>query len=276
MNAISDTTSQGPMTLPDIIAEIDRNGYCILKAHYGIAKIRTALDLLNRIYETARHKTASDYVVGGDDAAYVWKVESKDVFFVDMVLDEPLIRAALMHYLNDPWYRAIPQDKPNYVIRAMIGRSSRKKPLLLHIDSMVPYLGSHVFVIQVFIALQDQTSDNGGTVLIPGSHLSGDYAPQDALEAAVDISLRAGDILLLDSRTWHGARANQTQETRWLLVTTFCRWWLKQQFQTPQMLPAEIYAKLDDEKKSILGYCSIPFADEAMGINMKRGYDSFD
>ena len=39
-------------------------------------------------------------------------------------------------------------------------------------------------------------------------------------------------------------------------------------------MPQEIYEKLSDDQKAVLGFCTIPQWDETTGIDLKRGYDS--
>jgi len=48
----------------------------------------------------------------------------------------------------------------------------------------------------------------------------------------------------------------------------------KQMFKTTENLPQEIYERLTDSQKAVLGFCSIPDNNESEGIDMKRGYDS--
>ena len=93
---------------------------------------------------------------------------------------------------------------------------------------------------------------------------------------AVDVyvNLEAGDVVIWDSRLWHGTRENSTESKRWAIVATCCRWWLKQHWNIPQNLPQEIYAQLSDSQKAVLGFCSISPNDESDGIDLKRDYDS--
>ena len=127
--------------------------------------------------------------------------------------------------------------------------------------------------MQCAILLEDQTLENGCTVLVPGSHLSDEYVPQEAFEEAIPVQGRAGDLVFWDSRIWHGARANQTGGTRWSIIGTFCRWWIKQAFDIPGNVPQEIYDQWTDRQKAVLGFCSVPYEDETFGIDMKRSYE---
>ncbi|MFW6027497.1 MAG: phytanoyl-CoA dioxygenase family protein, partial [bacterium] len=166
----------------------------------------------------------------------------------------------------------IPRNEPNYLLRSFIARSSNKK-LPMHLDSFVPYLGNHVIIMQASIVLEDQSAANGCTVVVPGSHLYGRYTTQDAFREAVPVESKAGDIVIWDSRLWHGTTENRSGKTRWAMVGTFCRWWMKQHWNITQNLPQEIYEQLTDSQRAILGFCSIPARDETTGIDLKRGYD---
>ena len=116
--------------------------------------------------------------------------------------------------------------------------------------------------MQCVILLEDMTEENGCTVIVPGSHLSDQYAPQDAFANAVSIHGKAGDLVIWDSRTWHAAKENASNRTRWSIIATFCRWWIKQAFDIPGNLPQDIYDQLTDNQKAVLGFSSVPYDDE--------------
>jgi ectoine hydroxylase-related dioxygenase (phytanoyl-CoA dioxygenase family) len=128
--------------------------------------------------------------------------------------------------------------------------------------------------MQTSIILEDMGPANGCTIVVPGTHQTGQYAEQDALKDAIPIEAKAGDVLIWDSRLWHGTTANSTSGTRWSLICTYSRWWLKQAFNIVQNLPQEIYRELSDKQKSVLGFCSVPYNHEGEGIDLKRGFES--
>ena len=174
--------------------------------------------------------------------------------------------------MNDKWYKQIPQDQPNYILRSFGARSSNSA-LPLHIDSFIPYKGDEVIAIQVVIVLEDMTIENGCTVVIPGSHQAGEYADNKVYDQAIPLTLKAGDVAIWDSRLWHGTTNNKTEGTRWAIIATFTRWWIKQHFEITNSIPSEIYNHLSPKYRSILGYCSKPWKTEYEGIEIKKGYD---
>ena len=97
-----------------------------------------------------------------------------------------------------------------------------------------PQLIAPAACVNVLWMLCDVSEENGGTRLVPGSHLSGrqptpeDDRPEDIVSAQAP----AGSALIIDGRLWHGTGANRTDGDRLVVLTTFCG---------PQFRPQENY-----------------------------------
>ena len=201
----------------------------------------------------------------------VFNLQNKDTAFLDL-LGNPGLEQIFMASLNDPYYSALPAEVPNYILGEYIARASGT-PLRLHIDAWMPAPGPQTWMMQFAIALDDRDDDNGCTLIVPGSHLSGTYTVRD-YEGAVPLPLRAGDAALWDSRLWHGARSNQGAPQAWSLIATLQRWWVKPRFDITGGLPSDIFAALSERQKSLLGFCCRPPRDEFEGTNARQGYDA--
>lgn len=260
------------MNVAESIARLEADGYCRLPGIYDPARLRRALDLVDEWWGRTQGRVTRDLPEMAKDPV-VWNLQNKSFFFLELLFASEHVERVLVHFLNDAWYRRIPKDAPNYILRAYVARSGLG-PLPLHIDSFVPYRGEHVLSMQCAIVLENMTARTGATTFVPGSHLSGRYAEQSELKHAVPVEAEAGDVLLWDSRVWHGANPNPAAVSRWLLIATFTRWWVKQAFDVTGSLPAEFYERLDPKGRAVLGYCSIPHADEFEGIVTQRGYDA--
>jgi hypothetical protein len=259
--------------LKSLIKRIETSGYCRIPQVYGPQQVQRALELSKHWYERTKDELA-DNLPNLARGPFLWNPQNKDIYFLEMMFYSPLVEEILKHFLNDRWFKQIPPDQPNYILRNLLARTTSEDALPMHIDSLVPYGGPHCFVMQVSILLEDMTKENGCTVIVPGSHHSGAYVDQDAFELAVPLEGRAGDVLVWDSRVWHGSGRNEGVGSRWALIATYCRWWLKQMFDITGGLPQEIYEKLTDSQKAVLGFCSLPHLNEMEGVDMKRGYDS--
>jgi ectoine hydroxylase-related dioxygenase (phytanoyl-CoA dioxygenase family) len=247
-------------------------GYTVLRQAVASHDVETLLNDMRRLNETRAQADQADqpFLNRGHDTLY--NLQREDIRYTRIFTGDPLIMAILRGLLNDTWYKQIPQDQPNFVLRSMIGRSSGPATMPLHIDSFVPGSGKYCIACQVAIVLEDQTPERGCTVVVPGSHRSDEYANQSAMDNAVPLETRAGDIVIWDSRLWHGALGNTTGSSRWSLIGTFVRWWMKQNYDITGTLPERIYATLTDDEKAVLGYCSRPPRDEMERPDMKTGH----
>jgi ectoine hydroxylase-related dioxygenase (phytanoyl-CoA dioxygenase family) len=255
------------------IKQLETDGYCKIPNVYRPEEIKEALDLV--IYWKGKTESTLTKDLPGLAKGHpmVWNLQYKDAYFLKLLFASEEAERILMHFLNDAWYKKISLEEPNYILRSYVARSSAGA-LPLHIDSFIPYTGGHTISMQCAIILEDMTESNGCTIAVPGSHNSGEYADQSALKYTVPIEAQAGDVVLWDSRLWHGAAANQCSGTRWTMVATFTRWWVKQAFNIPRNLPLEIYEKLTAKERAMLGYCSLPYNNESEGIDMRQGHDS--
>ena len=248
------------------------DGYVVIPGAIGAEHAERLLGSLQRLSETRPPVGAegTPFLNRGHDLLY--NLQREDAAYAFPFTRDERVMAILMGLLNDAWYRQIPSDRPNFILRSLIGRSSGDKTLPLHIDSFIPSSGKLCHACQISVVLEDQTPERGCTVVVPGSHRSDAYADPAAFADAVPIISKAGDMVIWDSRLWHGALGNSTGASRWALIATFVRWWMKQNFDVTGTLPQAVYDALSDDERAIFGFCSMPPRDEYQRTDMKSGH----
>ena len=108
------------------------------------------------------------------------------------------------------------------------------------------------FVLNTMFAIDPFTVENGGTTLVPGSHLSDEPVDQSAARTAV--SMPAGSLLAWDGATWHGGGANTSCQERLGLNINYNVGWLRQQEnQFVSIPPAEVLSR-PERLQRLLGY----------------------
>jgi ectoine hydroxylase-related dioxygenase (phytanoyl-CoA dioxygenase family) len=249
---------------------LDVYGYTVVKALLHEKTVENLKKVVNRLWDTVREEQYSGRQDRDIRDKLVYNLQNKDKCFIDLLI-VPFVKRVCMTKLNDIYHRAIPANKPNYILNYYNARTSGDK-LELHIDSHVPSSGRWCTAMQVSFLLDDMDESNGCTVVVPGSHRSDEFSDR-AIEKDVPVLAQAGDVVIWDSRLWHGTRENTVNASRWALVATLTRWWLKQSMDMTRAVPDEIYRDLSDEQKSLLGFCSIPPRDERERINTKCGYE---
>jgi hypothetical protein len=256
-DCLADLDVKGYATIPDAVDP--KHCHRLLAGMRTLAGSRPALD-----------QSTAPFLNRGHDMLY--NLQREDILFARAFTGDARVMAVLTALLNDVWYKQIERDRPNFIMRSLIGRSSGDATLPLHLDSFIPSSGKLCHAAQIAIVLEDQSPERGCTIVVPGSHRSDSYADQAAMRDAVPIISKAGDIVIWDSRLWHGALPNKTGQSRWSLIATFTRWWIKQNFDVTGTLPQHIYDVLTDDERTIFGYCSLPPRDEYQRTDIKAGH----
>ena len=101
-------------------------------------------------------------------------------------------------------------------------------------------------------AIDAYTSANGGTELLPGSHISTEE--EVPAKPPINIVMPAGSVLLFDGGIWHGGGANTSDRQRRALSLSYCCAWLRQQENAYLSISLETVRALSRPLQCLLGY----------------------
>ena len=218
-------TDSPPLTIPRATRDIERAfedlarfGYAILEG--ALSRERVA-SLRARVVEQARGENAQG--IGFHDGKAnqrIWMLPNKGRIFRDLMLD-PLADVFMGRLL----------DK-DFLLSSLTANIARPGgvPMYLHTDQgYVDFWTPKPLVANIAWMLDDFTEANGGTRLVPGSHLNPDridYALGDTIAAEGP----AGAALIFDGRMVHGTGSNTTEsEERHAVLSYYCRPFVRQQ-----------------------------------------------
>ena len=261
------------LEIEQTIKELDSYGFGKIENFLTKESLEILLDLVNKKYKEINLRNKIEYPGAPErnkDDKILYNLQNIDISFIDVLMSSAITKIA-SRKLNDPFYRFLPEDKPNYVLQYYNARSSGQK-LDLHIDSHIPFYGDFTNMMQFVILLEDSSISNGCTVVVPGSHKSGKYTDRD-LSNVKSLEGKAGDIIFWDSRLWHGTNQNLTGASRWALIATLSMWWVKPSMDIVRGMNEDIYKKCTAQQKQFLGFCSIPPINPMKRNNTKTGYD---
>jgi len=252
------------------IKEIEKNGYCVIKKFLPKKTVDELLKKINFHYNLNKNRKYNGVPPRDSRDKILYNLQNKDYKFIKILTNKKILKIA-KYFLNDETYKFLSKEKPNFIINYFNARSSGNK-LDLHIDSWIPYLGKKTHMMQFVFLLEKSTENNGCTIVVKNSHRSGKN-PDNKFKKLTSISGNPGDLIIWDSRLWHGTKENINNSSRWAIVTTISAWWVKQAMDMPKSLPKNIYKKCNNLEKQLLGFCSMPPADETKRINTKCGYE---
>ncbi|MAV24919.1 MAG: hypothetical protein CMQ05_02220 [Gammaproteobacteria bacterium] len=201
------------------------------------------------------------------DALSTAEVEEIKTRLLDQAEAERSTGVALRDGGPMPWQKDLPQRAPNQRVMNLLDKGEEFWQLLLHpiVDEVICHLlGENVIsssvtanithpgsqpmplhsdqgyvdvpitdavVCNTMWMLSDYTAENGGTYLIPKSHLR-NQIPDKPFDFTECISLEGptGTACVFDGRVWHGTGPNTSKDdSRVGLLNYWCRPWLRQQ-----------------------------------------------
>ncbi len=100
------------------------DGYVVIPGAVGADQVEQLLGSLRRLSETRPPVGAerTPFLNRGHDLLY--NLQREDAAYAFPFTRDARVMAVLMGLLNDAWYRQIPSDRPNFILRSLIGRSS--------------------------------------------------------------------------------------------------------------------------------------------------------
>ncbi len=108
-------------------------------------------------------------------------------------------------------------------------------------------------------AMTDFTEANGATRVIPGSHRQADRLAFEHADT-VPAEMPAGSVLFYTGSAYHGAGANQSDETRYGVNITYAVSWLRQEENQYLSVPADVARSLPEPLLRLIGYARGAYA----------------
>lgn len=192
---------------------LDREGYVIFR------NIIDAdwLDQLRAAFESACSKDSNSTVIKETGTRHIDKLVTRGEVF-ERVYTHPLVLAGVWHVLQIPFRLAQMNGReplPGY------GQQG------LHADWTSRAKGEPYRIVTAIWLLDDFTSENGATRVVPGTHRLLTQPPKSLADPAsrhqeqIIIVAPAGSVLLFNGHLWHSGTRNQTNKRRRVLQCSF-------------------------------------------------------
>jgi hypothetical protein len=119
------------------------------------------------------------------------------------------------------------------------------------------YIENYNFRVNVLLALEDFTSENGATQILPFP-FSGVAEPSEEYfnQNCIEVKLKKGEVLYFNSYIWHRGGKNLTDLCRPALTLSFGPPFIKPQMDYVRLLGEDFFVDVSDQTKQVLGYYS--------------------
>ncbi len=237
----ANTSTPGTATIESVTSAIEQDGWAVVHNAMSAEWVAEARADLTRILETTPYGR-DDFE--GHKTRRVYALFAKTRTF-DAAATHPIVLGVLDNVLGDYQLSA-----PTGI---EIGPGECAQPLHPD-DAIYPLARPHdEIVMNAMWPLCDFNADNGGTVLVPGSHRWTNEFPGPDSET-ITIEMPAGSLLLYRGSLWHGGGANHTDQPRLGVVVHYASSWLRPVENHVLVVPPEKARELPERLQELLGY----------------------
>jgi hypothetical protein len=255
-----------PELLAEALGEIEQAGFVVFERlipEETLAEIRA--DVMPRLTHPSGRNNFEGFAT-----QRLYGVLEK-TFVCNALVEHPLVLGLLDRLLE-----------PNYLLSQLqainIRAGEAQQPL--HFDDAfytVPRPRKALAAATIF-AIDPFTEENGATVVLPGSHLWDDRAPNDEdVKRLRSVVMPAGSLLFFTGTLWHGGGANRTDAGRLCVTAQYCAPWVRQQENFALSVSRDRVKQCSEHIQRMLGYSiHAPFMGFVNGMHPKRLLDRLD
>ncbi len=229
-------------------AALDAHGFAVLEGAMGPELLDALRRRIHELFEEEGERAGHEFRTEEHAHRLANLVDKGDVFRRAIAL--PAVLDLVRHVLG-----------PEFKLSSLNARSADPEAEAgqpLHVDmSAVPDEKGY-WVCNTVWMLDDFTTENGPTRMVPGTHRSG-KRPQEVLEDVlaphpdeVLLTGKAGSIAVMNAHLWHAGTANRTPRPRLAMHAFYCRRDKPQQQYQKQLLRPEVQAGLSGDLRWLL------------------------
>ena len=241
MTAVSEPTARTEATVDAVADAIERDGWALVENVLSARQVAAARADLTRLLAT------TPFGRGEFEGFRTRRVYG--LFGKTRTLDDAATHPLVLGVLD----RVLGHYQLSAPTGIEIGPGERAQPLHPD-DAIYPLARPHAeIVVNAMWPLCDFTADNGGTVLVPGSHRWTDRLP-GADTPTLTVEMPAGSLLLYRGSLWHGGGANRTEQPRLGVVVHYAASWLRPVENHVLVVPPDVARDLPVRLQELLGY----------------------
>jgi ectoine hydroxylase-related dioxygenase (phytanoyl-CoA dioxygenase family) len=225
--------------------QLDEQGYLVLPGLMSRELLERLRTRIEELFDEEGAQAGSEFKQE-PGARRLANLVNKGRVFEEVILT-PEVLEAMAHVLG-----------PKFKLSSLNARSANPhspSDQPLHADSAAISDEQGYWVANSVWMLDDFTSENGATRMVPGSHRWRALPPPEMYDqhpAQQLVTGKAGTVVIMNSHMWHGGTANRTDAPRRAIHVYYTRWDKPQQQWQKKGLSAEVQARLSPEARAIL------------------------
>ncbi|MEN0139509.1 MAG: phytanoyl-CoA dioxygenase family protein [Rhodococcus sp. (in: high G+C Gram-positive bacteria)] len=258
------TTVEPTATVDEVVAVIERDGGIIIRDFLDPATLADLSADLGPVVDALPFGVDEEF--SGTRTRRLGGI-FKHTRHADTVVRNPLYRETAERFLCIPETIWLGEDRVEVTPTVQVGVTQLiaiypgEGAQPLHRDDSVWQWrhpeGGRQARVQIMVAVSDFTAENGGTLVIPGSHRWDDERAPKRGEAVPTV-MPAGSALIFIGGTYHGGGTNSTDDPRIGLTMSLDLGYLRQEENQYLTIPVEEARALPTDIQKIVGYEACP------------------
>lgn len=260
-----------PSELQTLLSDLDRDGYCVLKGlipESAIPELHTSIAASVKAHSTL--PPPQGYSTGFlkvDQSIAPYMTHPRLMALVHHLFGEFPNISMVTGAINGP---GIPRGEVHADWPYNQNHRSRVR---------APYPDVIMNLVTMWM-ITDYTIENGGTIVIPGSHKrnhaprhGSEIDPMGHFEGETQLQGKAGDVGIFDARTWHAIAPNVSDMERVGVIVRYAPWWINLNPLKPgtherirmvddtggrdpwvELLPRKVFETLPEELKPMVAH----------------------
>jgi ectoine hydroxylase-related dioxygenase (phytanoyl-CoA dioxygenase family) len=241
-----------PRWLEAALEDLRILGFAVVEGVLGDEALDRTREALYRAREGVRREISAERLESAGELGVVRiPMAFDDAFFallelpeVLAIVDRTVSETAVLHLQNGFILPPLPDG----------ARDTDVFQLSFHMDFR-RILNGYAMSVNVLLAIDDFSAENGATVVVPGSQQLAEPPSLEYMERhAVPLICPAGSMVVFDSTLWHAAGENRSSADRLAVNHQFTRSYVKQQIDYVRALGAEKVLGQRPRTQQLLGW----------------------
>jgi ectoine hydroxylase-related dioxygenase (phytanoyl-CoA dioxygenase family) len=245
-------------------AHIDEYGMCLIRDAISQAEVDVIENRLNEQAEAEGSLELAAKMQSGEGqgkpstdeqkvSRLLWNLINKGDCFIPLI-NHPTIIEMVRYIIGEK------------VLLCSMGahmNSPDNQRMPLHQDQwpLVPHPMPVAVMCNVLLLITDNAEQNGGTRMVPGSHKWPTVSYQqmnseEGLKIPKSVTAPRGTAVVYDARIWHSNGFNRSNGFRNNIAIPYLQPWIRPQENHQYSVRQEVFDKLTDEQRDILGFSS--------------------
>jgi len=236
--------------LPDVLARLRDVGYAIVTGVLSAELVEQTRVAMYRTQEQIWREVGKERLDRAgelDILRCMFKFDSLFFRYLEMpdalaIVDAMVGRTAILHQQNGFILPSAPGLAQGTISQNTFHRDFPR------------YLKGYVASVNVMFAIDTFTEDNGGTIVVPGTHQRETPPIETMNRQGVAIECPSGSMLVFDSTLWHAAGRNCSGPDRLAINHQFRRSYIKQQVDYVRALGDAVVQAQPPRTQQLLGW----------------------